>query len=305
MAAIDVGSNAIRFTAAERRRGGELVQLDYARAAVRLGQSTFLTGRMTAENLESAVEAMVDFRRRMEALGVTRHRAVATSAVRDAENGAELVARTRREAAIEIEVIGGEEEARLVWVAVRDRMEIDGRWVLVDLGGGSLEVSTVRASALERSATYPLGTVRLLERLESREDRRSEGVEGVEGPGPEEGLRQALAELESRLEIPAPGEIRGMLATGGNIEALAELSGAEPDEAGASRLSLEALTRVMERVESMSYGERIRTLDLRPDRADVIVPAGRIYRRVAELAGVSGLVVPNVGVSDGILLELA
>lgn len=292
VAAIDIGSNAIRYTAAEQRPGGGLVELDYERAAVRLGHSTFLTGRLTEENVEAAVRAMTGFRRRMDRRGVTRYRAVATSAVRDAENGPALVARARQEADIEIDVIDGQEEARLVWLAVRDRLDVEGRWLLVDLGGGSMEVSTTRDGRLESSSTFPVGTVRLLER---------EGAGGVSGESAVEG---ALSVLEAGISIPAPEEIRGMLATGGNIEALAELAGARPDTTGASRLSLIRLSRVMERVESLSYDQRIQELGLRPDRADVIVPAGRLYRRVAELAGVSEIVVPNVGVSRGVLLEL-
>lgn len=293
VAAIDIGSNAIRYTAAEQRPGG-LVELDYVRAAVRLGHSTFLTGRLTDENVEAAVGAMTGFRRRMDRRGVTRYRAVATSAVRDAENGPALVARARQEADIEIEVIDGQEEARLVWRAVRDRLDVEGRWLLVDLGGGSMEVSTTRDGRLESSSTFPVGTVRLLER----------GGAGAVGGG-ESAVEEALAVLEAGISMPVGAEIRGLLATGGNIEALAELAGARPDTTGASRLSLTRLSRVMERVESFSYDQRIQELGLRPDRADLIVPAGRLYRRVAELAGVSEIVVPNVGVSRGVLLELA
>lgn len=291
VAAIDIGSNAMRFTAAERRSDGALVRLDYDRAPVRLGHNVFLTGRLTAKNLEAAVVAMVGFARRMDGLRVERYRAVATSAVRDAENGSELVDRSRREAGIEIDVIDGAEEARLVWVAVRERMEVEGRWLLVDLGGGSMELSTVSSSGIERSDSYPLGTVRLLERLEAQN-----GAAGA-------AVAAAMAEIEADLTIPDPGTLRGLMATGGNIEALAKLAGAEPDGAGMTPLTIEALSTVMERVEAISVDDRIRQLGLRPDRADVIVPAGRVYRRVAELAGVDEILVPGVSVSDGILRE--
>lgn len=305
----------MRFTAAKCGKRG-LVQVDYARAPVRLGHSAFLTGRLTDENLDAAAEAMVDFRRRLDREGVDGHRAVATSAVREAENGGELVERARREASIEIELIDGREEARLVWVAVRDRLEVEGRWLLVDLGGGSMEVSTVRKDGLERSGSYPLGTVRLLERLEAEGGGGGAGagddggVGGADGGGGRDGragdaVDEELAELESELAIPDPGAIRGMMATGGNIEALAGLAGAKPDRTGMSRVSLADLSRTMARVESLTYEQRMKKLDLRPDRADVIVPAGRLYRRVAELAGVDEVLVPNVSVSDGILLELA
>jgi exopolyphosphatase / guanosine-5'-triphosphate,3'-diphosphate pyrophosphatase len=295
VAAIDIGSNAVRFTAAERTAEGGLSRLDYQRAAVRLGHSAFVTGRLTEANLGAAVEAMVDFARRMDDLRVDRYRAVATSAVREAANGEDLVRRTREETGIEIDVIDGAEEARVVWVAVRDRIRLEGVWLLVDLGGGSLEVSTIRDGELEHSESYPLGTVRLLERLD-------EGGGGSDGGGSGDAVDAAVAEVEGEIGIPAGG-VSGMLATGGNIEALAELAEAESDGAGVERLSLEMLSSVMARVEALPLERRISDLELRPDRADVIVPAGRIYRRVAELAGVDEIVVPGVGVSDGILLE--
>lgn len=291
VAAIDMGSNAIRFTAAERGAAGRLVQLDYVRVPVRLGHNAFLTGRLTADNVEAAVDAMVGFARRMDGLGVERYRAVATSAVRDSVNGGELVERAREEAGIEIDVIDGAEEARLVWVAVRDRIVMEGLWVLMDLGGGSMEVSVVAGDGIRRSDSYPLGTVRLLERLEAAEGATGDAVDA------------AISELEEDLVMPDRAAIRGLLATGGNIETLAELAGARPDEMGVSRLSLDALTQIMQRLEALSVEERIERLELRPDRADVIVPAGRVYRRVAELAGVGEVVVPGVSVSDGILRE--
>lgn len=291
VAAIDIGSNAMRFTAAVRSSDGGLVQLDYQRSPVRLGHNAFLSGRLTAENVEAAVEAMVGFARRMDGLGVERYRAVATSAVRDAANGGELVERVREEAGIEIDVIDGAEEARLVWVAVRDRIVMEGLWVLMDLGGGSMEVSVVGSEGIRRSDSYPLGTVRLLERLEAEEGATGDAVDA------------AIAELEEGLVMPDPAAIRGLLATGGNIETLAELAGAGPAEMSVSRLSLDTLTQVMKRVEALSVEERIERLELRPDRADVIVPAGRVYRRIAELAGVREVVVPGVSVSDGILRE--
>lgn len=297
VAAIDIGSNAIRFTAAERGADGRLVELDYLRAPVRLGHNAFLTGRLTAENLEAAGEAMVEFARRMDGLRVERYRAVATSAVRDAANGAELVERAREEAGIEIDVIDGAEEARLVWIAVRDRIEMEGLWVLLDLGGGSMEVSVVADDGIRRSDSYPLGTVRLLERLEAADG--AEGAEEASG----DAVDSAIAALEADLVMPDPESIRGLLATGGNIETLAELADARADETGVSRLSLDELTAVMRKVEALSFEERIEQLDLRPDRADVIVPAGRVYRHVAELAGVDEVVVPGVSVSDGILRE--
>lgn len=286
VAAVDMGSNAIRFTAALFRFGRHAGRLDYVREPVRLGHNAFRSGRLSAEDLDAAVEALAGFRDRMDEAGVERYRAVATSAVREAANGGELVERALREADLEVEVIDGKAEAAIVWRAVRDRIAVEGRWLLIDLGGGSLEVSVVGPDGIRESDTYPVGTVRLLE--------RKEGAGGA-----------AVEALVDQLVAGAvPGGLRGVMATGGNIEALAELAEAEEDTAGVAVLPVDALSRTMEELESMSYQARVDDLGLRPDRADVIVPAGRVYRRVARLANAEEIVVPNVSVSDGILLEL-
>jgi exopolyphosphatase/guanosine-5'-triphosphate,3'-diphosphate pyrophosphatase len=166
LAAVDVGSNAIRFLAAEFRALGEYEVLEEERVGVRLGHDVFLTGRLTGDAVDAAVQAIGRFRGRMEALGVTHYRAVATSATREARNGADLVARVRKEAGIELEVITGQEEARLVYLTIANRIPLgDDRWITVDVGGGSVEVSLVDATGILWSESHVMGSVRLLEEL--------------------------------------------------------------------------------------------------------------------------------------------
>lgn len=293
VSAVDIGSNAIRFTAAEFLDNTHHVDLEYQRVPIRLGHSAFVTGRLTDQNVDATVAAMASFRRHLDTLGVTEYRAVATSAVRESRNGGELVERVRRESGIQIETITGSEEARLVWLAVKDRVALEGRWMLVDLGGGSLEVSVVSESGIEWTESHTMGTVRLLEDL------------GSADPTPHQ-MNRLLEEYAGTLRLPRLGDegLRGLIATGGNIEALAELAEAETDEWGVSRLALEALESTTDRLGALTNEERIAKLGLREDRADVIVPAGHIYHRVAELCGAGEIVVPHVGVGDGALLDL-
>src|SRR5262249_21946463 len=156
------------------------------------------------------------FRHHMDSMGVTAYRAVATSAVRESENGEDLVNRARDAAGIEVDVINGGEEARLVWTAVRDRLQPEGRWMLVDLGGGSVEVSIVQDAHVEWSESHPMGTVRLLELLNGKK-KHSDKV-----------LQRLIAEYVGTLRLPPVGKrgLQGVIATGGNAEALAALSGA-------------------------------------------------------------------------------
>lgn len=294
VAAVDIGSNAIRFSAAEFLDRSSRVELDYQRVPVRLGHSAFLTGRLTPENMEIAVEALTSFRRLLDTLEIRDVRVVATSAVRESRNGGELAERVRREAGLRIETITGSEEARLVWLAVRDRLPLEGRWMLVDLGGGSLEVSVVRRAGIEWSESHTMGTVRLLEDLGGTE------------PGSERRLGRLLAEYTRTMRLPVLDDegLAGLIATGGNIETLAKLADAAPDASGVSRLPVAALKAMNRRLADMTFRRRVDELGLREDRADVIVPAGHIYARVAELAGAQEIVVPHVGVKDGVLLDL-
>lgn len=302
VAAVDIGSNAIRFTAAEFLDRSRRVDLEYQRVPVRLGRNAFLTGRLAEDNIDVAVEAMVSFRRLVETLEVEEHRVVATSAVRESSNGGEFADRVRREAGFRLETITGSEEARLVWLAVRDRVPLEGRWMLVDLGGGSLEVSVVGPDGIEWTESHTMGTVRILEDLG--------WTRGGDEDGPSKEKRKRLSRLLEEytrtLRLPSVGEddLEGLIATGGNIEALAELAGVAPDDRGVSRLSVEALQATRKRLAKLSYRERVDDLGLREDRADVILPAAHVYERVALLAGAEEIVVPHVGVKEGVLLDL-
>jgi exopolyphosphatase / guanosine-5'-triphosphate,3'-diphosphate pyrophosphatase len=296
VAAVDVGSNAIRFLVAEFRALGEYEVLEEERVAVRLGHDVFLSGKLTPEAMNAAVEAIKRFRGRMDALGIEHYRAVATSATRESRNGAEMVARVRREAGIELETITGQEEARLVNLAIVNRVPMgDDKWITVDVGGGSVEVSLVDASGILWSESHVMGSVRLLEELSSAGDE----------PGR---FQRLLREYAATLQIPIIAQHwnpRGTIATGGNAETLAKLAGANPGRGRVAAVPLQTLRGLMEMLSKLSYRQRVDQLGLREDRADVILPAGMIYERVATLSGASELLVPAVGLKDGVLIDLA
>jgi exopolyphosphatase/guanosine-5'-triphosphate,3'-diphosphate pyrophosphatase len=300
VAAIDMGSNAIRFVVAEFVAPSQWVELEAHRVPVRLGHEVFLTGQLAESQMTATVEAMASFRRAIDTLGVPRYRAVATSAVRESRNGGELAERIRRECGIRLETITGTEEARLVWLAIRARMDLgESRWLAVDLGGGSLEVSDVSADGIHWSESHTMGTVRILEDL------------GSAGSGSGTDVERTTALIEEyvgtlRLPDDVARERRaGLIATGGNIEALARLAGVRPDGQGVSRLKLSKLSETVEALGHLSVAERMERHGLRQDRADVIHPAGLLYERVARLAGVDAIHVPHVGVKEGVLLDVA
>lgn len=296
VASVDVGSNAIRFVAAEFTGPASYSVLHEKRVGVRLGHDVFLTGKLAPEAMDAAVGALARFRGWMERLGIEHYRATATSAVRESRNGREFVRRVRDEAGLELEVITGYEEAQLVYEAVKSRIPMGrDKWILVDLGGGSVEVSLADEAGILWSESHTMGSVRLLEELS--------------GSGDEPGrFQRLLREYAATLQIPAAAQHwnpAGMIATGGNIEALAKLAGTPPEKGGASGLlPVSALRETITLLARLSFRERVEELGLREDRADVILPAAMVYERLAGLAGVEVIHVPGVGVKNGLLLDL-
>jgi exopolyphosphatase / guanosine-5'-triphosphate,3'-diphosphate pyrophosphatase len=294
LAAVDIGSNAIRMLIGEFSDPVSVKPLDQQRLPLRLGHDVFLTGQLTSAAMKAAIEGLQSFSRRMRELGVTTHRAVATSAVRDSGNGAALVTRAREEAGITINVITAAEEARLVHLAVRHQLELGReKWLIADLGGGSVEVSVVDHNAIYRTESYEMGSVRLLEEL------------GAAGEDPR-GFRHRLEEYTSTLRSSRilHTNVAGFIATGGNIEALARLANPGPDKDGVATLRTNDLRTIIERLAGLSYAERVEQLNLRADRADVILPAAMVYERLTGIAGVDTILVPGVGVKEGVLWDL-
>jgi exopolyphosphatase/guanosine-5'-triphosphate,3'-diphosphate pyrophosphatase len=293
--AIDIGSNAIRFLAVEFTDSGTFTPLRSDRAAVRLGHGAFVSGQLMADAMDAATAALSRFKAQADGLGLHALRAVATSAVRESRNGDLFVRRANEEAGVEIRVIAGSEEARLVHVAVRQRVELGrAQWLLVDLGGGSVEVSLIDDHGILWTESHGMGSVRLLEELAD--------------PSEESGrFRKLLEQYVSTLRVPSAARYRAgrtMIATGGNIETIAKLVGAGSGGAGPSLVPVAELGPLIERLSTMSYQQRCRELGLRDDRADVILPAAMVYERIAALAGAHQVLVPGVGVREGIVLDL-
>jgi len=296
IAALDVGSNAIRLSVAEFAAADRYEVLLSERAPVRLGHDVFISGRLTDGAMDAAVAAIAGFAESIERLHADAVRAVATSAVRESANGEAFVKRVKAKAGIKLETISGVEEVRLVHAAVRRRVAMGGeRWLLADLGGGSVEVSLADANGILWSESHTIGSVRLLEEL----------TQAGEEPGR---FAELLAEYVRALRLPlaaAQRGIAGFIATGGNIEALARLALPEASGEATVKLPLERLAGIVKTLSRLSFKERIEKLGLREDRADVILPAALVYQRLCELAGCSEIVVPFVGLREGVMLDLA
>ena len=296
VAAIDAGSNAIRFVVADFDTPSSYSVVHRIREPIRLGHRVFTQGGLDDDTMDRAVQAFRVFRREIDILGVERFRAVATSATREAANRDRFLDRILAESGITLEPITGREEARLVHLAVGNRVDLSqGRWILVDLGGGSVEVSLVDDTGILWSESYRVGTVRLLETLDA-------------AAGCHDSLLAWVRRQLRPLTIPPPEAYPGptaFAATGGNIEAIARLALSYMDPLKLAILPVNRLQAVIHLLSVMTVPERLHELLLRPDRADVILPAALVYRHFADEAGAEHIVVPSVGVKEGVLLDVA
>lgn len=293
--AIDAGSNAMRVVVAEAVAGGLPRKIAGKRLPVRLGHRAFTMGELDPATIDAAVAAFQTFRQLFDSHGVEHYRAVATSALRQSRNREIVVHRIFQEAGIELEIITGSEEARLIRKAVRNAFRNRPKPATVlDLGGGSLEV-IVRNVARWSSASLPIGTVRLVETLD------------LGGAIDTEGAAMVRRYVRTLLQTFAPsGGVDGftpVVACGGNAEAYARLIGEEFD--GMAGFSVESLEKLLGKVLPADVNTRMKDLGVRQDRADVMGVAGLILATAAHELGAEQVLVPKVGLRDALLFEAA
>ncbi|MEO8548387.1 MAG: hypothetical protein ABI678_00365 [Kofleriaceae bacterium] len=293
LGAIDAGSNAIRVVVAELV-GTELVRIEAERIPVRLGHNAFTQGTLEESTIDEAVGAFVHFRERFDHHQVGIYRAVATSAVRNASNRDVLLHRLYHEAGIELEVIEGEEEARLVRKAVMQAFGPNATpRAILDLGGGSLEVN-LRAGSEWQGISLPVGTVRLLETF-GLHDAIAEAEAGM--------VRRYTATLMQPISRTAKLNATPLAAiTGGNAEALAKIFG---DQSAMPTFELAELEKGLPALVGATVDERMHKFGIKRDGAEVIGIAGLVFATAARQLGLQKLVSPGVGGGEGVLIELA
>lgn len=298
IAAIDVGSNAIRMLVSRLNPDGKLETLESLRLPVRLGQDAFTSGFFSEQTMHMAVDAFLRFRKIAELFQVQESRAVATSAMRDTANSELLLDRISRETGFNIEIISGEEEARLIHMAVTHAVDIKGKnAVLIDIGGGSVEVTLSDGENILSTESYGMGTVRLLQKFESQEAPKLPFNKLVR-----EYVQAARKRMEREL---GKQKVDVCLGTGGNIEEMGVLRKRLFKRDLSDRISMDELEKLADKLGEMSVQERMKKLDLRPDRADVILPATVVLHMIARETGAKEVLIPGVGLKDGLLLDMA
>lgn len=284
-AAIDIGSNAIRLLVAnvieEENKNPKFKKSSLVRVPIRLGQDVFVDGMISEKNEQRMINAMKSYRLLMDIHGVEKYMACATSAMREAKNGNDIVEKIKKKAEVKIDIIDGKREAEII--ASTDLHSIIAKekdYLYVDVGGGSTELTIFSNGKIKTSRSFKIGTVRLLNGI----------VADSNWKNIEKWIKKNTKDLK-RLSL---------IGSGGNINKLYKMSGTTVGEP----LSYIYLNAQYQFLHSLSYEERISELGLNPDRADVIIPATKIYLSACKWSGARKIYVPKIGLADGIIKTL-
>ena len=281
-AAIDIGSNAVRLLIKqlESPEAPHFTKVLLLRVPLRLGFDVFSTGSISEKKEKNMVRPMKAYRNLMRIYDVSDYRACATSAMRDAANGPEIIRAIEKKTGIRIEIIDGQEEARMIYNNHIEYMKgRKGNFMYVDVGGGSTEINLLSDGELVCSRSYNIGTVRIL----------NEAVKESEW--------QRLGKDMKDLVLSYPGI--NLIGSGGNINKLIKL--VRGKDSRYSRMTVQSLHELYGKLKEMTVEQRMEEYAMKPDRADVIVPAARIFLTIADITEASYIYVPVIGLADGII----
>jgi exopolyphosphatase/guanosine-5'-triphosphate,3'-diphosphate pyrophosphatase len=287
-AAIDIGSNAIRLLISNvivsHDKEPQFKKSSLVRVPIRLGADAFVgNGIISGENIARMIQAMEAFKLLMNVHGIEKYKACATSAMREASNGKEVAEKINNATGIKIDIIGGKEEAEIISSTdLNDLIEGDNSYLYVDVGGGSTELTVFSEGKITASKSFKMGTVRLLNNKKS--------VNKI-----------IFIEVEKWIKKNTKGLKRiSLIGSGGNINKLFKMSGRTEGKP----ISFIYLNAQYQFLKQMSFEDRISELSLNPDRADVIIPATKIYLSAMKWSGARKIYVPKIGLSDGIIKSL-
>lgn len=285
--AIDIGSNAVRLLVSNiiehKHKETQFKKSALVRVPIRLGADSFVLGKVSNENIERLKNAMDAFQLLMKVHGVEKYRACATSAMREASNSDEVIELIKKETGIQIDVIGGKEEAAIISSTDLDELIAGHKtYLYVDVGGGSTEFTVFSKGEIINSKSFKIGTVRLLNNTKQQN-------------------KEAFKSVETWIKENTKNFNKvSLIGSGGNINKLFKMSG----RAEGNPISYIYLNAQYQFLKKMSYSQRISELGLNPDRADVIIPATKIYLSAMKWSGARKIHVPKIGLADGIIKSL-
>ncbi len=286
LAAIDIGSNAIRLlikAITQKEEGYNQKKKVYLRLPVRLGEDAFSEGKITKKKREQLEKAIASFAQICEVYDVKKIKAYATSALREASNNKEVIDQIKKKTKINIELISGEKEAKIIHnqPAITSLLEKQKNYLYVDVGGGSTELSLFENNKISKSKSFKLGTVRILK----GKDKKNEW----------ENLEEHILKISQKYNIHA------LIGTGGTVNKYNKIINSETKN---NKLKAADFIDLYNELKDMSAKKRMLKYDLNPDRADVIEPAGKIFSIVFSLSGAPFIYFPKVGLADGMIQEI-
>lgn len=280
-AAIDIGSNAVRllFTQVFEYEQNTIFKKDALfRVPIRLGEDVFINHKISAEKVNSLVKTMIAFRYLIEAYHPVDFMVCATASMREAENGEKVVEQIKKQARIDIKIINGKQEANMICSNhIAEKLNPEKSYLYIDVGGGSTEVTLISRGKIINSNSFNLGTVRILKNQTTK----------TEWQNFKKWLRENAAHCQ-----PFAG-----IGSGGNINKIFNLSRRKEG----SPLSYKKIKQLYDYLNSYCLEDRIKVLGLRPDRADVIIPAAQIYLSVMKWVNIKKIYIPKIGLADGII----
>ena len=284
-AAIDIGSNAIRLLVKESviksKNDFYFKKISLTRIPVRLGKDVFSNGFISNSTITKLIKAIKAFKLIVEINEVNFLRACATSAMREASNSQIICEQILKETNINLEIISGDEEARLIFSNFHlSSLDETSNYIFIDVGGGSTELSLIERGVKTASKSFKVGSVRQLNVVDTK-NVKSKMKEWIN------------SSVQEKSKIIAIG-------TGGSINKLYSLG----EHSLQAPIGYESLDKILNLIRSYNYEQRVRVLKLKPDRADVIIPSGDIYQLVMECANADKIIVPKVGLSDGMIYNL-
>lgn len=284
IAAIDIGSNAVRllFCNVMIHEGKTSIKkAELLRVPIRLGEDSFLNKHISQKKADKLVTAMKAFKNLIDVYDAVDYRACATSAMRDADNRYEVVERVRKESGIKIEIIDGKTEADIIYSNhLEQHLDKNNNYLYIDIGGGSTELTMFSNNKPVASQSFNIGTIRMLHNQ----------IEKEYWSYFKNWIKEITAGYKPLIAI----------GSGGNINKLYKMTCKKPGKP----LAVTKLKSLCEMIESYTYEERIQVLGMNPDRADVIIPASKILLTVLKKAEIEKLIVPQIGLADGIVHQL-
>lgn len=293
-ASIDIGSNAIRLFVGQPSKTGRVRVLQDERASVRLGKDAFSAGYIRPVTQGELERALNHFRQLCDHWKVSQIRAVGTSALRDSRNSKSVIERLRTRTGIDVKLIDGQREASLLHKAVSHAVDLRRKnALLLDMGGGSLEVVLSRQGKLITKQSLPLGTVRLLSKV-SRKHQYEDIAQWVRTP---------IYRLRLQLLGSSQRPLDLMVGTGGNLRALGKLCYRLGLSRSRNRFQRAHLEVLVVRLFQLGLNDRMKRFQLRKDRADVILPAAVVTLELMRIFEIQEIIVPNVGLKNGLFWD--